>query len=159
MDSGFSYLCQNILILMATQDNIREWVASYTDDLYSWAYYKTSDKETAQDLVQDTFLAAAESSGRFEGKSNPKTWLFSILNNKIVDHYRKRGNLVFIQYDAPETGALTIRDMMFDEQGEWRPEARPQAWKTDEGHLLDNPDFNPILQDCLNRLPAVGCCH
>jgi hypothetical protein len=41
---------------MANQEYLKEWVASYTDDLYSWAYYKTSSKETAQDLVQDTFL-------------------------------------------------------------------------------------------------------
>jgi RNA polymerase sigma-70 factor (TIGR02943 family) len=139
---------------MANQEYLKEWVASYTDDLYSWAYYKTSSKETAQDLVQDTFLVATESPGSFEGKSNPRTWLFSILNNKIVDHYRKKGKSVLIQEETPDNARGPVLDALFDDQDEWRSDARPQAWNTEEQHLLDNPDFNLVLQDCLNRLPA-----
>ncbi len=68
---------------------IKRWVGMYSDHLYSWAYYKTSNKETAEDLVQETFLAAVRSFEKFEGKSDPKTWLLSILKNKIADHFRK----------------------------------------------------------------------
>jgi RNA polymerase sigma-70 factor (ECF subfamily) len=46
--------------------------------------FKTSSKEIAEDLVQDTFLAAFHKIDSFEGKSQPKTWLFSILNNKVL---------------------------------------------------------------------------
>ncbi len=35
----------------------------------------------AEDIVQNTFFAAAENIHSFKHKSNPKTWLFSILNN------------------------------------------------------------------------------
>ena len=63
---------------------IQKWVAVYSDDLYRWALHKTSDKETVQDLVQETFLAAFKSLDKFQGKSQPKTWLFSIMNNKIM---------------------------------------------------------------------------
>jgi RNA polymerase sigma-70 factor (ECF subfamily) len=51
------------------------------------AFFKTSSKEIAEDLVQDTFLAAFHKIDSFEGKSQPKTWLFS-LNNKVIDYYR-----------------------------------------------------------------------
>jgi RNA polymerase sigma-70 factor (ECF subfamily) len=47
--------------------------------------FKTSSKEIAEDL-QDTFLAAFHKIDSFEGKSQPKTWLFSIL--KVIDYYR-----------------------------------------------------------------------
>ena len=67
---------------------IENWVNQYSDALFSWAYYKTSSKETAEDLVQDTFLAAYHKIDSFKGNSQPKTWLFSILNNKIIDYYR-----------------------------------------------------------------------
>ena len=70
--------------------NLTGWVNSYTNDLYSWAFHKVSDVELAKDLVQDTFLAAAEKIDGFKGESSPKTWLFSILNHKIVDVYRKK---------------------------------------------------------------------
>jgi RNA polymerase sigma factor (sigma-70 family) len=73
-----------------SNNHLKEWVDKYTDDLFSWALHKVSDTELAQDLVQDTFLAAAEKIDGFKGDSAPKTWLYSILNHKIIDHYRKK---------------------------------------------------------------------
>ena len=68
---------------------IKGYVELYSDSLYTWAFNKTSDKETAEDLVQETFLAAVQGFAKFESKREPKTWLISILRNKIADHYRK----------------------------------------------------------------------
>ena len=68
---------------------IKEWVKLYSDQLYTWAYYKTSSIDTSEDLVQETFLAALHSFNNFGGMSEPKTWLLSILKNKIADHFRK----------------------------------------------------------------------
>jgi DNA-directed RNA polymerase specialized sigma24 family protein len=42
------------------RDKVKTLVEQYSDGLYSWAYYKTSEKETAEDLVQETFLACLE---------------------------------------------------------------------------------------------------
>ncbi|MDP2338684.1 MAG: RNA polymerase sigma factor, partial [Bacteroidota bacterium] len=68
---------------------VRSWVGLYSDKMYTWAYYKTGNKETAEDLVQDTFLSAYQAMQSFEGRSDPKTWLFGILKNKIAEHFRK----------------------------------------------------------------------
>jgi hypothetical protein len=47
-----------------------------------------------------TFLAAFHKIDSFEGKSQPKTWLFSILNNKVIDYYRlSAGPLKKLQFD------------------------------------------------------------
>ncbi len=64
---------------------IRSWLAKYGDDMYSWAYYKTSSKETAEDLVQDTMVSVYRSYEKYKQGSNPNTWLFTIINNKIID--------------------------------------------------------------------------
>jgi len=37
---------------------VSKWVVEYEDDLYSWAFYKTSSREIAQDLIKETFLLA-----------------------------------------------------------------------------------------------------
>ena len=76
----------------SNKEDLAHWVEEYTSGLFSWALHKISDEELARDLVQDTFMAAAEKISSFRGESSPKTFLFSILNNKIVDHYRKKIN-------------------------------------------------------------------
>jgi RNA polymerase sigma-70 factor (ECF subfamily) len=108
---------------------LEEWVHLYTSDLYNWAYHKTSSVEVAKDLVQDTFLAVAERQDSFQGKSTAKTWLFSILNNKIVDFYRKKSK----SHTAVDTSFLSS---FFNEDGEWKKNAMPKDWHEEEGHLL-----------------------
>ncbi|MBW6490811.1 MAG: sigma-70 family RNA polymerase sigma factor [Lentimicrobium sp.] len=128
-------------------ENLRNWVNEFTNELYKWAYYKTSSVETAEDLVQETFLAAAEKINNFKGDSSAKTWLFSILNHKIIDHYRKNVNKpVSIENNS-------ISDF-FDEDGGWRQSKRPKDWHEEDSHLLDDEDFQTILHKCINALPT-----
>lgn len=125
---------------------IVEWVEEYTPDLYSWAFHKTSNAEMAQDLVQDTFVVAVEKINSFQRKSSVKTWLFSILNNKIVDFYRKKSK----NHVSVESNFLSN---FFNEDGDWKNESKPHDWDGDEGHLLDNNDFLIILKRCMDALP------
>jgi RNA polymerase sigma-70 factor (ECF subfamily) len=46
------------------------------------------DTHVAEDLVQDTFLAALKSQASFSGRSSARTWLVGILRHKIYDHLR-----------------------------------------------------------------------
>jgi RNA polymerase sigma-70 factor (TIGR02943 family) len=126
--------------------DLKNWVIQYTNDLYKWAYYKTSSVETAEDLVQDTFWAAAEKLDKFKGESSPKTWLFSILNYKIIDHYRKRVN----QAIPIENNVISN---LFDTDGDWQKEKRPKEWEEEEKHLLDDSDFQLVLANCFDALP------
>jgi RNA polymerase sigma-70 factor (ECF subfamily) len=51
----------------------------HTKDLYTWAFYKTSRSEVAEDLVQKTFLAAAEKIDAFKEKSSANSHWYSAL--------------------------------------------------------------------------------
>jgi len=128
------------------KDFLESLVHLYTKDLYSWALYKTSHTEVAEDLVQETFLAAVERLSNFKEKSSPKTWLFSILNHKIIDFYRKRVNQT-VSLDSSGLSAY------FDDHMDWKEGKKPQDWKEDEIHLLDDHDFQEILKQCLDHLP------
>ena len=75
---------------MEKNEVITEWVRLYADPMYDWARFKVSDESVARDLVQDTFLAATIGYDSYSASSSVKTWLFQILNNKIVDYYRSR---------------------------------------------------------------------
>ncbi|MDX2362181.1 MAG: sigma-70 family RNA polymerase sigma factor [Crocinitomicaceae bacterium] len=130
--------------------SIERWVSDYADDLYSWAFYKTSNKEVAEDLTQDTFLAAAKGASKFKGDSNPKTWLFSILNNKIADYHKKK-------FKKMNAGIMEDGDQssFFNEKGEWRENNLPSIWENYDEHLLDNSMFNDALKQCLHALPEL----
>lgn len=133
----------SILDLAAT---IKSWVKEHSDSLYSWALYKTGNKETAEDLVQDTFLAASLSIEAFKGESHPRTWLLAILKNKINDHFRK-------VYRRPQGLKMVDIDSLFDKEGSWKSGERPKAWSEDSEHLLDNGSFVEILRSCMGKLP------
>ncbi len=138
---------ENVLNTTHINATLKVWVELYSDQLFTWAFYKTSDKETAEDLVQETFLAAVHSFEKFESKSEPKTWLFSILKNKIADHFRK-------SFRKSENNTLSF-NQFFDSNEDWITDQTPQQWQSDdEEHLLDNHDFNKTLAHCLEKLPA-----
>jgi RNA polymerase sigma-70 factor (TIGR02943 family) len=127
-------------------NDLKSWVNSYTKDLSDWAFHKLSDPELAKDLVQETFLAAFEKIGSFKGDSSPKTWLFSILNHKIIDIYRKRAK-------QPVNTDNQVFAKFFDQDGDWLEEKKPKDWHEDEKHLLDDFDFQSVLKKCLDELP------
>lgn len=126
------------------RSEIGGWVDQYSDDLFRWAWSKTSDREVATDLVQDTFLAAVKGIEGFKQNSSPKTWLFGILNNKIRDHYRSLARKVeFVPEDT---------STFFDSDGNWTASGTEQQW-TEEPNLLDRHDFNEVFDQCIDNLP------
>jgi RNA polymerase sigma-70 factor (ECF subfamily) len=62
----------------------------YSHYLYRYALQQVRDADTAADLVQDTFVAALEGGGKFQGRSAIRTWLVGILKHKIADSFRAR---------------------------------------------------------------------
>lgn len=129
------------------ENTFSQWVHSFSDELFRWAVYKTNDSLASEDLVQDTFLAAMSGYENFQGKSQPKTWLFSILNNKIYDYHRQK-----FKSKEVYAGATNVSEA-FTELGDWNPQYQTDNWFGDDSHLLDNHLFRQILNDCLSRLP------
>jgi RNA polymerase sigma-70 factor (TIGR02943 family) len=131
---------------------LENWINQFSDELFSWALYKTSSKETAEDLVQETFLAAFHKINTFQEKSKPKTWLFSILNNKVIDYYRSNNHNSKQTLNISEKSGYELSDGMFDENGNWESNDINAIWD-EEQELLDNSEFNNIMQECMEDLP------
>jgi RNA polymerase sigma-70 factor (ECF subfamily) len=131
------------------------WVDTYTDYLYSLAYLKTSSREDAEDLVQETFLSAFRAREGFRGDSSEKTWLTSILKNKLVDYYRKKNSEKPIEAYIQET-EKSFNAAVFDEGnfGRFKTLIRPNYFsKSGEDYLLSD-EFQRFLEDCILKLPA-----
>ncbi len=125
---------------------LSEWVETYATELFNWAYFKVSNPDQAKDLVQDTFMAAAEKIESFKAESSPKTWLFSILNHKIIDYYRKKVN-------QPLNIESQSFSNFFNSDGDWRSDKKPVSWINEDEQLLDNPGFQEVMKKCLDALP------
>ena len=63
----------------------------YFDRLYSLVFSQVDrNRDIAEDIVQETFLAALKSAKGFKGRSSAYTWLCSIAYHKVADHYRRQ---------------------------------------------------------------------
>ena len=72
-------------------DAVAQIFNAYVDRVYSLVFNQVDrDHEAAQDIVQETFLAAVKSVKYFQGRSNISTWLCSIANRKVADFYRRK---------------------------------------------------------------------
>src|SRR3954447_25587177 len=67
------------------------WVDEHGDVLYRYALTRVRKPDVAQDLVQETFLAAVRGHEKFAGQSSVRSWLCGILKHKLCDYYRKLG--------------------------------------------------------------------
>lgn len=133
-------------------NKLEDWVSLYTDDLYRWAVFKVKDRAVAQDLVQETFISAYKARESFHKKSKVKTWLFSILKNKIIDHFRRRVKYVLTSDLTEKNQSI---DNLFDRYGQWNTGARPSAWQVSVPNPLDDHQFTDIFSNCMQQLPEL----
>jgi len=64
---------------------------NYLKKIYSFIYYKTMHKETAEDLTSKTFFKALDNIKKYDiNKGNFSSWLYKIARNNVIDHYRTK---------------------------------------------------------------------
>lgn len=127
-----------------------QWLIEHGAVLYRYALMHLRDSHKAEEVVQETLLAALQARDRFSGAASVRTWLFGILKHKIIDQFRRDAR------DAPldEPEAVADPDAgdedNFTEAGHWRN--RPASWGNPE-QMLESRQFWEILQRCLEYLP------
>jgi RNA polymerase sigma-70 factor (ECF subfamily) len=110
------------------------------------------DEALAEDVVQETLLAALSGSG-FSGKSSLRTWLTGILKHKIVDAIRRKQREPTVASafgDADSELDIEDFDGLFKENGGW--ETKPAEWG-DPDAALSRRQFFDIMDLCLEKLP------
>jgi RNA polymerase sigma factor (sigma-70 family) len=121
------------------------WVDDYSDTLYNFAVTRVNDHEMAKDLVQDTFVSAIKGLDNFQGKSTVKTWLFSILKRKIIDHWRKQES----RQTRPMSSLGTDQ-----ETGESKVIERQNQGAVSEIEIdYDNKELRSAIMGCIQDLP------
>jgi RNA polymerase sigma-70 factor (ECF subfamily) len=110
------------------------------DSLYGTALRLARNADTAQDLVQDTYLKAFRARSRFTAGTNLKAWLFTILHNTWRNRCRDRAR-ARVDFDSEAV-----------EQAELHAPAALSPAETPETLLL-RANFNAELKAALDALP------
>jgi RNA polymerase sigma-70 factor, ECF subfamily len=133
-----------------TTTSSHAWLTEHGDYLYRYAMARLRDTHQAEDVVQETLLAAMQNSS-YAGQSAPRTWLVGILKHKIIDLIRKQMREQPVEglgEDLPDEPGM---DEFFDEDNRhWND--KPQSFGMPE-NSLEQKQFLIILQECMDRLP------
>jgi RNA polymerase sigma-70 factor (ECF subfamily) len=124
-----------------------KWINKYSDYLFNYTITRVNDREIAQDLVQETFLAALKAMSNFKGKSSERTWLIAILKRKIIDHYRKINS---------KKGKAEVRvnyNNNTDNEGDWLEEQVADSLDRTAEDQIENTELGEAIYSCLDQLP------
>jgi RNA polymerase sigma-70 factor (ECF subfamily) len=117
-----------------------------------------STAATADEVVQDTWLAVLTSLGSFEGRAALRTWVYRILVNTAIRRSRSEARTVTWSSWEPRPGEVdrpSVDPARFMDPGEafpghWR--TLPPAWPTPEGAALEE-EVRAVLRSALDDLP------
>lgn len=119
--------------------------------MFRYALMRLRDPDSAEEVVQETFLAGLKARERFSGRSTERTWLVGILKHKIVDLIRKRTReRPSHDGDASET-LDTLEQDLFDKSGHWKH--GPANWLVDPDAVNQRSEFRGVFSSCLDDLP------
>ena len=75
---------------MAESSSFINKLLGLQSNLMSFAYQLTSNRETAEDLVQDTTLKVLDNESKYVDNVNFKGWVFTIMRNIFINNYRRQ---------------------------------------------------------------------
>lgn len=134
-------MAEKIRLAGKNADTLDLLYREYKERLFRFVLLKVhGDTHVAEDIVQESFAAALQSLGRFRARSSAYTWLCSIAQHKIADHYRKQ----------PPADAETVSLDMLAE----RPEDDDHILSSIE-RWLDAKETHNSVQHALRALPAT----
>jgi len=124
-----------------------DWVDAHADYLFNFAIGQVRDAHIAEDLVQETFLAAVKAQNSFGGKSSARTWLVGILRHKICDHLRKACRERAVRHDPTPMND----EESWEESALWLHEVAAETQLPSRRIELD--EFRTHLELALGKLP------
>ena len=130
-----------------------DFVAALRRDMMKFAILQLRNDVLAEDVVQEALAAAFAGIGEFSGRSELKTWVFSILRNKIIDQIRHQTRTTNVSaLSQQEVGLDEAFENLFRDNHHWNPATRPKDWGSPEESLREKR-FWDVFDACLKNLP------
>lgn len=126
-----------------------QWLPLYGDILYRYGVARVRNSDVAEDLVQETLLAALKAKENYAGQASEQTWLIGILKHKIIDYFRKSSREKSQELDE-QLVSKNETDDHFNHKGHWQVEL--STWSKPE-QSMEQEQFLMTLQVCIDGLP------
>ena len=120
--------------------------------LYRYALLQVRDANRAEDVVQETLLAAIEGGERYAGRASVKTWLTGILKHKIIDLFRKQSRETQVPDTPDGEDEREFTDRYFDQARTDHWHTFPPTWQ-DPVRSFEQKRFWEAFERCNTRLP------
>lgn len=133
---------------LVEREDIERWFEEHGDGLYRFSLLRVNDSTLAEDLVQETFLAALQSRSSFKGQSPIRGWLLGIMKHKIADHFRKEGRFKEIKNEYETEPEVKGQFGPFC----WVKGYGPKKWSNDPQETHLNKRFLSVVATCLKKL-------
>jgi RNA polymerase sigma-70 factor (ECF subfamily) len=119
-----------------------------------------ADREVAEEVVQDTWMAVIESLNRFEGRSSLRTWICGILIHKAKDRgVREKRYTTFSTFESyDDEHEEAVDPSRFQQSGDWAGHWAfpPQPWNDQTPEkLLASRQAVHAMQQAIETLPAT----
>ncbi len=137
-----------------------DWLEEHGDALYAFARARLRDPSDAEDVVQDTFVAALDDYAFAEVHGEMRAWLIGVCRHKIVDHIRKQRRAhrpadearEQVQVQAIQLGGGHGSAGLYTASGRWSP--KPKRWD-DPAAAAESQDFWRVYEACRAKLPPA----
>ncbi|WP_203906467.1 sigma-70 family RNA polymerase sigma factor [Rhizocola hellebori] len=83
------------------EDAFRELIEPYRRELQVHCYRMLGSFQDAEDVLQETLLAAWQGLGGFEGRASMRTWLYRIATNRCLNARRAAGRRPAQEWNVP----------------------------------------------------------
>ena len=142
------------------EEAFRELIRRYERPVFSLVFRMVRDRETAEDLAQDTFVKVLNHIDRYRPEFKLSSWLFKIANNVTIDYLRKRQLDTVSMDGSPHAGtASEVEATSFDVEGACaQVEVRPSrlALPAQLGHRRAAPpavdvEAEEVIQEVVPR--------
>ena len=74
--------------IVSDETTFRAWYDSVTPRVYAYLLSRCSVASVAEELTQQTLVAAIRSAASFDGRENAIPWLIGIARHQLAGHYR-----------------------------------------------------------------------
>lgn len=123
----------------------KQLILSFKNQLINFIYGYIGDRETAEDIFQETFVRVVRAIHTFKPQYSIKTWVFTIAKNLCLDHLKSLKKKKVVSFSALRGQADTVNELFKNASDECR---EPHA-------VAEDAEHKELLTSALAELPPI----